>query len=349
MDIKVTVCVITYNCIKYLPVLLDSIRNSSFKYFRLLFVDNNSSDGTVEYLENYELEKTVIKLPENTGHSYAANIALKECTTRYLILMDHDTIAHEDLFRNLYLEAEREKDSEFTVFAPKIVDKSRNETYFGGEFHYIGKTYTNREMPDSPELGMISSTSPLVDLEKLPDDLTFDEDLFIYWNDADFFYRLRAFGRKIKLVPEAVVVHLGGTKDYSHRTGSEYSPVRAFYVARNHRLFVIKNYSLMSILIFMPCFLLYELYNIAFCLKKKVFIKGYLRSVVDTFRLLLTTIKKRSAFQEARKIAEKDLVGWYRLDYTPGVIVTELEKRSIRFLDQIFKRYFLLVKTVFWK
>jgi hypothetical protein len=347
MDKKLTVCIITFNSAEYLPPLLESIGKSSFKDFNLLFIDNGSTDSTVEYLENCEMGKSTVKLPDNMGHSYASNIALKECKTEYLVLLDHDTTVDKDLFKNLYLEAEKEKKTDFSVFAPKIIDKSRNETHYGGEFHFIGKTSTNRKKPEKPELGMISSTSPLLDLSKIPKDLTFDEDFFIYWNDADFFYRLRARGMKIKLVPEAVVYHFAGTKDYSHRGGVSYSPTRAFYVMRNHRLLVIKDYSLASILIFLPCFLLYELYNIAFSIRRHVFIKGYLRSLVGTIKLLPSTLKKRTNFQKKRKIQEKNLVGWHSLDYNPGVISTDLERRFIGFFDQFLKFYFRFVKLTF--
>ena len=108
MDKNLTVCVITFNSAKYLPDLLESIRKSYFKEFNLLFIDNASTDNTVEYLEKFDIEKSVIKLSGNMGHSYAANIAIKECKTKYLILLDHDTIVDENLFEKLYLEAEKE-------------------------------------------------------------------------------------------------------------------------------------------------------------------------------------------------------------------------------------------------
>ena len=349
MEEKVTVCVITFNSVEYLPALLDSIRNSSFREFRLLFIDNGSADGTVGYLEKDRSEKTIVSLPENTGHSHAANIALKKCGTRYLILLDHDTVVDRDLFRYLYLEAGRDENAGFAVFAPRIMDRARDEVHYGGEFHYIGKTYTNRERPESAEVGMIGSTAPLLDLNRIPPDMAFDDDFFIYWNDADFFYRLRAAGKRIKLVPEALVYHLGGTKDYSHRHGVKYSPIRAFYVMRNHRLFVLKNYSLASILIFLPCFLLYETFNLMFCVRRRIFVKGYLRSIAGTARLFFSTMMKRSAFQRTRKIGEKDLVGWYRLDYNPGVVSTDIENIVVRMFDRVLRIYYFLVKAVFWK
>jgi len=346
---KLTVCVITYNSTRYLQNLLESIRDSSLRDIDLIFIDNASTDGTADRLEKDPFTKTVIRLERNMGHSYAANLAISKCNTRYLILLDHDTVVGEDLFLKLYEAAEAARDTSFAVFAPVINDHSRGETYYGGAFHFIGKTYTGRKMPADKETGMIGSTAPLIDMEKVPADLVFDDDFFIYWNDADFFYRLRALGLKIQLVPEAAVDHLAGTVDYSHRGGTEYSPVRAYFVLRNHRLFLIKNYSFASLVLFAPCFLLYEIFNIAFCLRKRVFLKGYLRSVWGTLVLLPSMLRKRAVFQSRRVLGEKDLVGWYRLDYNPGVVSSGAERRCVEMLDAFLGAYYRFVKAVFWK
>lgn len=346
MQKDLTVCVVTYNCVNYLPDLIESLKNSSFKDFSLLFIDNASGDGTVDYINASGLEKTLIELPENMGHSYAVNLAMDRCDTRFLVLLDHDTVADKDLFGRLREEALKEEGPDYAVFAPKIIDRGRGETYYGGQFHFIGKTYTNRQMPDVLEVGMISSTAPLIDRNKIPRGLRFDNDLFIYWNDADFFYRLRALGFKIKLVPEAVVYHLGGTIDYSHRGGVRYSARRGFFVLRNHRLLVLKDYSTKSIILLAPCFLAYEIYCMAFCIRKAIFFKGYVSSLIGTFRLIPDTIKKRGAFQKTRKLGEKDLTGWYGLDYNPGVASGTIERFFVGILDNLFRAYYVIVKRL---
>lgn len=346
---KLTVCVVIHNSIRYLPGLLKSIEGSSFKGFDLLFVDNGSTDGSVPYLEQDPLPKRIIKLPFNQGHSRASNIAIKECCTRYLVLLDHDTMVDVDLFGNLLRCAEERSGSDDAVFAPKIIDKGRDETYYGGEFHFIGKTITYTVDPGKREVGMIGSTAPLIDLSKIPDEVRFDEDLFIYWNDADFFYRLRAAGRKIRFVPESCVTHFGGTSGYSHRGGKVYSHIRAFYVFRNHRLFILKSYQWSTILLFLPCFMVYELYNVAFSLLKRVFIKGYLRSWISTLRLAPGMLMKRRELGKVRKVGDKKLVEWYKLDYNPGVVVGGVEKFFLGLLDGFLRVYYRFIKAVFWR
>lgn len=344
-----TVCVITYNCSQYIEKLLESIGASSIDEFDLIFIDNASTDETVGLINKDPIAKELIQLPSNMGHSYAANLALNKTKTPYLILLDHDTIVDKDLFRQLRDKAVKDKDTDFTVFAPKIIDKGREETYYGGYFHFIGKTYTGREALGEQEVGMIGSTAPLIDLEKLPESVRFDEDMFIYWNDADFFYRLRACGRKIKFVPKAIVSHLEGTEDYSHRQGEDYSSLRAYYLVRNHKMFLSKSYLLGTLLIFLPCFVLYDLMSMIFCIRKRVFIKGYLKANIDFMKILPKMISKRKLLNSERKKGDRYLVGWYPLDFNPGVISTSLESKMIGAVDVIFKAYYSMVKAVFWR
>ncbi|KJJ85219.1 glycosyl transferase family protein [Candidatus Omnitrophus magneticus] len=346
MNANLTICLITYNSARYLPELFKSFESSVLKGWELLIVDNNSQDNTLQLLETCKLPKQIINLSLNMGHSYAANIALKSCKTRYLILLDHDTIVDRELFSCLFDAAEQNRDPLAVVFTPKIIDKSRNEVYYGGEFHFIGKTYTNREMPRNLEVGMIPSTAPLLDLKNIPKNILFDEDFFIYWNDADFFYRLRAVGFKIVLVPSAVVFHLEGSSSYSHREGVKYSSLRAFYVMRNHRLFIIKNYKFRTILIFLPCFLLYEIFNIGFSIKKQIFLKGYIFSLVATIKLFFPMLLKREEFQKQRKISDIFLVGAYKLDYNPGVIDNIVFRFFVESFEKFLYMYFKLAKIV---
>jgi len=162
----------------------------------------------------------------------------------------------------------------------------------------------------------------------------------------DIVYRLRALGLKIKLVPEAVVYHLGGTIDYSHRGGDKYSARRGFFVLRNHRLLVLKDYSIKSIILLAPCFLAYEIYCLAFCIRKAIFLKGYVGSLVGTFKLIPGIIKKRSDFQKTRRREDRDLIGWYGLDYNPGVVSDSFERAFVRILDNMLKAYYGFIRVL---
>ena len=346
---QLTVCIITHNSGKYLPALLESIKTSSMKGKRLLVIDNHSTDETLKYVDEKETGTLVIALSENRGHSYAANLAMRKCETRFLLLLDHDTRVEKYMIETLMKKATSGRYQDYAVYAPKTIDEGRNEVYYGGFLHFIGKPYTCRKERGEGEVGMIPSTAPLIDLEKVPGQIRFDEEMFIYWNDTDFFYRLRACGRKIMLVPQAVIYHFEGSQDYSHRGGRSYSAVRLFYMIRNHKMFLLKSYSALSLCVLSPCLLLYEILTIGFSVKKHVFVKGYLRALVDTVRLIPGLIRKRAQFKRIRVMKEKELTGWYPLDFTPGVADSQTEKNIVLGADNIFRGYYEFLKKTVWK
>lgn len=66
----------------------------------------------------------------------------------------------------------------------------------------------------------------------------FDENFFMYYEDVDLSYRVRAMGHTIWFCPAAVVRHI--------HTGSsmEWSPFFMYYVYRNRLLFILKNFGI---------------------------------------------------------------------------------------------------------
>ena len=62
----------TYNQIEFLKKCLFSILNQSFKEFELIVIDNNSSDGTGEYLNN--ITDNYFTIPDNTAMYFHADV-----------------------------------------------------------------------------------------------------------------------------------------------------------------------------------------------------------------------------------------------------------------------------------
>src|SRR3990172_7378254 len=78
----ITISLVVWNGKQYLSKCLDSIANQEFQDFELLILDNGSTDGTREFLEQLNAEKyhirTIEYLPKNigfaAGHNYISGI-----------------------------------------------------------------------------------------------------------------------------------------------------------------------------------------------------------------------------------------------------------------------------------
>lgn len=102
---RICAILVTYNRLELLKVSLDSLMKQTYEINKIIIVNNNSTDGTKEYLNeinNKNIE--IINLTDNiggaggfyTGIKYAANKGYD-----YLWIMDDDTIVEDDALENL--------------------------------------------------------------------------------------------------------------------------------------------------------------------------------------------------------------------------------------------------------
>lgn len=93
---EVTVLTAVRNGERYLPETIDSILNQTYQDWEYIIVDDNSSDRTVEIIQQYQAQENRIKLiqlDKNIGPYSAANVGLKQANGRYIVRTDGDDIS----------------------------------------------------------------------------------------------------------------------------------------------------------------------------------------------------------------------------------------------------------------
>lgn len=105
-DSAVIAVVVTYNRLELLKECIEAIRTQEYKC-DILVVDNNSSDGTVNWLKQYSEQNDKMyyqSLPENIGGAGGFNIGLKwavEHGYEYAWIMDDDCIVKNESLSEL--------------------------------------------------------------------------------------------------------------------------------------------------------------------------------------------------------------------------------------------------------
>ena len=100
-DIGLTsIIIVTFNQLEYTCQCVESIRRMTDEPYELIFVDNASSDGTVEYLRSLNGAK-VIENTENRGFPAAANQGIAVAAGTQILLLNNDTIATTGWLRRL--------------------------------------------------------------------------------------------------------------------------------------------------------------------------------------------------------------------------------------------------------
>lgn len=93
---RISVVVLTYNNLDLTKACLDSlIRWSDYPNLEILVVDNASTDGSPDYLREFESKYSHVRLllnKENLGFSAGNNVGLKAATGDYLVMLNNDTV-----------------------------------------------------------------------------------------------------------------------------------------------------------------------------------------------------------------------------------------------------------------
>ena len=101
----ISVIVPVYNVEKYLPQCLDSIIASTYRNLEIICVNDASTDGSWEILQQYAEKDSRIKLidcEQNGGLSYSRNNGLNAAMGTYISFVDSDDYVDPAFFEVLY-------------------------------------------------------------------------------------------------------------------------------------------------------------------------------------------------------------------------------------------------------
>ena len=97
---------------------IDSILAQTFKNFELLCIDDASTDGTWEILQEYAQRDSRIRLlrqDRNQGLSVSRNRAIQEANGEYLLMLDGDDLFAPDMVEKAYTKA-KETDADMVMW-----------------------------------------------------------------------------------------------------------------------------------------------------------------------------------------------------------------------------------------
>jgi GT2 family glycosyltransferase len=179
-----------------------------------------------------------------------------------------------------------------------------------------------------------SGAAVLFNLSVLREVGLFDEVFWMYNEDQDLGWRLWLSGYSCLLAPAAVVYH---KYEFSK------SIAKYYWMDRNRILAMWKNYSLVTLVLIFPAFVIMELGLLLFALKggwlrEKLKVWGYfLRS--DTWVYI---IKARAEVQIKRKVKDSKLLKMF----SGRIWYQEIGDWKLRLVNPFFAAYFWLVKII---
>jgi GT2 family glycosyltransferase len=340
-----TLCMINYNGERYLPDSLQSAVAQADRFVEILLIDNGSQDRSLEIAKRDFPMVRIVRLPENRGAGAARNAGLREARSRLVLLVDNDVSLAPDCVDHLTRALDRHPDA--LIAAPAVLYARRRDLiqYDGADNHFIGSMILHhQDLPLAAADLQIRQTNSvvtacfLIDRSRLPETEPFDEAFFYMMEDHDFGVRMRAFGCQILSVPAARCYHGEGTEGLSIRQIGEYSRVRVYYLIRNRWLFLLKNYSVWSLVVLTPMLLLYELAQFVVVVKKG-WISEWFRASWWILSHSPSILQKRRRVQSGRKTLDRDLLAGGPIPFRDEIATDHLERVGRRMLDAMASWY----------
>ncbi len=232
MEIKTTIIIPNYNGLSFMEPCFESLKEQTIRDFKVLVVDNGSTDGSVEWLKEHRVPSIFLK--ENTGFSGAVNTGIRAADTPYVLLLNNDTRVEPGFVAAM----ERAMDQSPKIFfrqQPDDPDVSSGASDDAGDMYSILGWAYQRGVGRSVNLYQKSCrvfsacAGAAIYRRAVFDEIgLFDELHFAYLEDIDVGWRAKLYGYDNVYCPDAAVYHVG-----SGTSGSRYNSFKVRLAARN--------------------------------------------------------------------------------------------------------------------
>ena len=258
-NMDVSFCIVNLNSKKHLNDCIASISGSLNKFsYEIIISDNNSIDGSVEYIQKKYPHVHFIINPRNEGYTKAINQALRVSLGNYKVILNPDSVLMPDSIIKLLTFMSSDKN--IGIAGPKVIDitgsfqKSCRRgiarpaavfSYFFGlsklypsNEKFTGYHLNHLDLNEINEVGGVSGSCMVIRKDVIDHIGYFDEQYFAYQEDSDYCLTAKRNGWKVYYYPGAIVRHIGG------QGGSNSVPTRAIFEwHRSYVRYYYKNFA----------------------------------------------------------------------------------------------------------
>jgi GT2 family glycosyltransferase len=334
----ISVTIVSYNSDVYIERCLESVFAQDWPSIEIIVIDNASSDQTCSLLEKYKGRIQVVLNAENRGFAAGQNQAIHLAKGEWIFALNPD-VRLEPNFLSLLLQ-EKNLDPKIGTICGKLLRANSDllptldrridsaGIYFTPTFRHLDR---GSDLPDSPEYDepayVFGATAAAALYSKaLIEDVSvdgefFDEDFFLYREDADVSWRAQLQGWRCLYLPQAVGYHVRTAFPTSRR---ELPPSVNRQAVLNRFLMRIKNATLFVYLRnFIPV-TFRDFGAIFYCFTIE---HSSLSAFPSALRQWRRMSEKRRIIQSRRRVSEEYLLRWFR--FRPVTIPVHLSSASI--------------------
>jgi GT2 family glycosyltransferase len=323
----VSVTIVTYNSGRFIKRCLESVLDQKYPFKEIIVIDNNSSDGTIDILEPFEGREgcRIFYNAENIGFAAAQNQAISYSDAEWVLTLNPDVLLLQGFLEALVNAGNLDPKvgtvcgklltmtAGFDFPEEPLVDSTG--IYFTPNLRHLDRGSLQVDNGHFREYEYVFGATAAAALyrREMIDDIAikgefFDEDFFVYREDADVAWRAQLMGWKCLYAPYAKGYHVRKALPGNRRA---LPPEINMHSVKNRFLLRMKNISwdlyrrnFLSItlrdLVVVSCCLLWE--------------HTSLSAFAFVFQNWRKVIEKRRDIMERRRVDDAYIASWFNFE-----------------------------------
>jgi N-acetylglucosaminyl-diphospho-decaprenol L-rhamnosyltransferase len=309
-QIDLSIIVVAYSVKELMDECLTAVKNSTDSLAKeIIYVDNGSTDGSVEMVKAKFPEVIVIESPLNLGFIRANNLAYTKASGKYILMLNSDAFVGKETLQKTCDFMEQHADCGVLGVRllgrdGKLQPSARYEVtpwrIFLAKMGWINNNFSFLKGIDNMQQNhnrMIECDwvpgCYLLTRKKIIDEMGFflRQDFFMYYDDADICLRIKRKGWKVIFYPEDIV-HIGGGNAEKMDKITEKGRQIAKLNLESGYIYFRQNYNLLYVLLdfflIIP-FAFFQILKKIFLFKKNIDIRETFKSIVSATSILIKT------------------------------------------------------------
>ena len=258
----VSVVILNYNSVSFLSDCLNSVLNSSYSNLEIVFVDNASTDESVNFIRrNYDSVHNlkIIINHQNLGFNEGNNIGFAHSSGEFCLFMNPDAKINDRTAIEKLIQVLISK-KDVGIIAPVLLDYESDIVQSAGVYqsfrafeygkgeHY--EAFINKN-PVAFPVAVTPGAFVIVRRKMIKEIGLFDKDFFMQGDIDDLSFRAWKKGYKVFILPTVTVMHYEGGSVKHDFTRTNQRLLRIYYQGIKADFAVTtKNFDLMNVVKF---------------------------------------------------------------------------------------------------